>query len=101
MRPVSFLHHRTEALEQMDQGGEVMGVGTPGEHGYEFKGDPALWGEHLQAEAGGPDQKPRFGPAVKYPTHDAQVTWSPTSPRTRSRFSAPTLYGSTTCTATS
>lgn len=73
--------------------GEVMGVGTPGEHGYEFKVTPHYGENTFRLKQVDLTKKPRFGPAVKYtdPTI-AQVTWSPDKPKDEITFSAPTLY---------
>ncbi len=73
--------------------GEVMGVGRPGEHKYEFKVTPHS-GENLyRVKQVDLTRKIRFSETVKYTDAAVQpVTWGPVKPKEEIVFTANTLY---------
>ncbi|MBK6755107.1 MAG: hypothetical protein IPH53_06500 [Flavobacteriales bacterium] len=73
--------------------GEVMGVGTPGEHGYEFKVTPHSGENTFRVKQVDLTKRSRYSEPVKYTDASvALVTWSPPKPKDEILFSANTLY---------
>ena len=73
--------------------GEVMGIGTPGEHTYQFKVTPHSGENTFRVRQVDLTKRSRFSESIKYtdPTV-APVTWSPEKPKDAITFSAKTLY---------
>lgn len=73
--------------------GEVMGVGTPGEHTYEFKVTPHSGENIYRVRQTDLTKRSRMGQNVTYTDAAvAAVTWGPTKPKDIITFSAATLY---------
>ncbi|MCB9168838.1 MAG: hypothetical protein H6597_03400 [Flavobacteriales bacterium] len=73
--------------------GEVMGIGTPGEHTYEFKVTPHSGENTFRVRQVDLTKRSRFSESVKYTDPSvAPVTWSPEKPKDMITFSAKTLY---------
>lgn len=73
--------------------GEVMGVGRPGEHKYEFKVTPHQGENTFRVKQTDLTRKARFSESVTYTDASVQpVTWSPLKPKEEIIFSANTLY---------
>ena len=73
--------------------GEVMGVGKPGEHKYEFKVTPHQGENTFRVKQVDLTRRARFSEAVKYTDASVQpVTWSPAKPKDEIIFSANTLF---------
>ncbi len=73
--------------------GEVMGVGTPGEHTYEFKIVPHSGENKFRVKQVDLTKNARYSQAVKYTDPAvAPVTFSPDKPKTEVVFSSATLY---------
>ena len=73
--------------------GEVMGVGTPGEHTYEFKVTPHSGENTYRVRQTDLTKRSRMGQNVTYTDAAvAAVTWGPTKPKDIITFSAATLY---------
>ncbi len=73
--------------------GEVMGVGTPGEHTYEFKVTPHSGENTYRVRQTDLTKKSRMGQSVTFTDASvAAVTWGPQKVKDVITFSAPTLY---------
>ncbi|MBK8498641.1 MAG: hypothetical protein IPL52_07445 [Flavobacteriales bacterium] len=73
--------------------GEVMGVGRPGEHKYEFKVTPHYGENYFRVKQTDLTRKARFSEAVTFTDPSVQpVTWGPVKPKEEIVFSANTLY---------
>jgi hypothetical protein len=73
--------------------GEVMGVGTPGEHTYEFKVTPHSGENTYRVRQTDLTKKSRMSQSVAYTDPSvALVTWAPQKVKDIITFSAPTLY---------
>ncbi|MBL8001058.1 MAG: hypothetical protein JNL05_03770 [Flavobacteriales bacterium] len=73
--------------------GEVMGVGTPGEHTYEFKVTPHSGENTFRVRQTDLTKKSRMGQNVTFTDASvAAVTWGPQKVKDVITFSAPTLY---------
>lgn len=73
--------------------GEVIGVGKPGEHKYEFKVTPHYGENTFRVKQVDLTRRARFSEAVKYTDASVQpVTWGPVKPKEEIVFSASTLY---------
>lgn len=73
--------------------GEVPGVGTPGEHAYEFKIVPHSGENTFRVKQVDLSKKARFSQNVTYTDPSvAPVTWSPAKPKDEILFSSNTLY---------
>ncbi|HEY0977998.1 MAG TPA: hypothetical protein VGE21_11070 [Flavobacteriales bacterium] len=73
--------------------GEVMGLGTPGEHTYEFKVTPHSGINTYRVRQMDLTKKARFSQNVEFnATGTAAVTWSPAKPKDAVAFSTVTLY---------
>ena len=73
--------------------GEVMGIGTPGEHTYEFKVTPHSGENTFRVKQVDLTKRARFSESVKYTDASvAAVTFTPEKPKTEVVFSAKTLY---------
>ncbi|MEO8069692.1 MAG: hypothetical protein ABI599_18490 [Flavobacteriales bacterium] len=73
--------------------GEVMGVGTPGEHAYEFKVTPHSGENTFRVKQVDSTKRPRYSEAVKYTDPSiAPVTFTPAKPSKEIVFSRATLY---------
>ncbi len=73
--------------------GEVMGVGRPGEHKYEFKVTPHYGENTFRVKQVDLTRRARYSEAVKYTDASVQpVTWGPVKPKEEIVFSANTLY---------
>jgi len=73
--------------------GEVMGIGSPGQHTYEFKGTPHSGENAFRVKQVDLTKRSRYSDVVKYtdPTVTI-VTWSPPKPKDEILFSKATLY---------
>lgn len=73
--------------------GEVMGVGSPGEHAYEFKVTPHSGENTFRVKQVDSTRRPRYSEAVKYTDPSVMpVTFTPAKPSKEILFSASTLY---------
>ena len=73
--------------------GEVMGIGTPGEHRYEFKVTPHSGENTFRVKQVDMTKRSRYSEAAKFTDPSvAVVTWSPPKPKEEILFSAATLY---------
>lgn len=73
--------------------GEVMGVGRPGEHSYEFKVTPHYGENFFRVKQTDLTRKARFSETVTFTDPRVQpVTWGPVKPKEEIVFSANTLY---------
>lgn len=73
--------------------GEVMGVGKPGEHTYEFKVTPHSGQNTFRVRQVDLTKRSRLGEVVRHVDNSvAPVTFSPTKPKDEIVFSAKTLY---------
>jgi hypothetical protein len=73
--------------------GEVMGLGTPGEHSYEFKVTAHSGENTFRVKQVDSTKRPRYSEAVKFTdTSIAPVTFTPTKPSKEIVFSRATLY---------
>jgi len=73
--------------------GEVMGIGSPGQHTYEFKVTPHSGENTFRVKQVDLTKRSRYSDVVKYtdPTVTI-VTWSPPKPKDEILFSKATLY---------
>jgi hypothetical protein len=73
--------------------GEVMGIGSPGEHTYSFKVTPHSGENIFRLKQVDLTKKARYSPTVKHmDPRMPPVTWGPTKPKDVITFSANTLY---------
>jgi hypothetical protein len=73
--------------------GEVMGIGSPGEHTYSFKVTPHSGENIFRLKQVDLTKKARYSPMVKHmDPRMPPVTWGPTKPKDVITFSANTLY---------
>ena len=73
--------------------GEVMGVGTPGPHRYDFKVTPHSGENTFRVRQTDLTRKSRYGQSINYsPTGVAVISWSPAKPKDLITFSGNTLY---------
>ena len=73
--------------------GEVMGMGKPGEHKYEFKVTPHSGENTFRVKQVDLTRRARFSEGVKYTDASVQpVTWGPVKPKDEIVFSANTLF---------
>ena len=73
--------------------GEVMGIGSPGEHTYEFKVTAHSGENTFRVRQMDLTKKSRYSQGVKYTdTSVAVVTWTPPKPKDEILFSGKTLF---------
>lgn len=73
--------------------GEVPGVGTPGEHTYEFKVTPHSGENTFRVKQVDLSKRARLSQTVTYTDPSVQpITWSPAKPKDEIMFSGNTLY---------
>lgn len=73
--------------------GEVMGIGTPGEHSYQFKVTPHSGENTFRVKQVDYSKKPRYSESVSYVDSSVQpITFSPDRAKKVINFSGTTLY---------
>jgi hypothetical protein len=72
--------------------GEVMGIGKPGEHTYEFKVTPHSGENTFRVKQVDLSKRARFSETVSFVSSAAPITWSPPKPKDEIIFSGTTLF---------
>ena len=72
--------------------GEVMGVGKPGEHTYEFKVTPHSGENTFRVKQVDLSKRARYSETVSYASSTAPITWGPPKPKEEIIFSGNTLF---------
>lgn len=72
--------------------GEVMGVGKPGEHTYEFKITPHSGENTFRVKQVDLSKRARYSETVSYASSTAPITWGPPKPKEEIVFSGNTLF---------
>ncbi len=72
--------------------GEVMGVGKPGEHSYEFKTTPHSGENMFRVKQVDLSKRARYSEVVTYGSTVVPITWGPSKPKDEIIFSGTTLF---------